>query len=749
MDKRMTTKDTRYKVTVSIIFGLIGFAVNFHTINFSFPPYTATVLIGLIFPMLITRAWGWRYGLLSALAGGCQSIWWAWGPSNGYATFFVVIPFTLWILWHGYVSDLRRKRKIQQWWLNPYIAEIPFRILSTINLYTLSRWAITFNPPPWSWASDATNTIPMHFSHFVVVKQLVVGYVILLLADVLLNLGFVRKFFGLEEKTDQSNTNYIISASLLFGIIFWVADCIIGSRIFHPESSFLDLLALNIPAYDLYVRTFFILTCLAGGLIVSKQLHKQHESKKAMQKSEEKYHLLTDNTIDCIWQMDLGLKFIYVNPSVFKMFGFTEEEWIGSSLSEHCSPKTMRYMLNLKNKILKEAIKKDPKSNSITFETEQLNKDGKTVPVEITAKILFNKFFIPTGIQGTTRDITERKKVEEKLKIFGKALNSTTDAAIISDMDCKIEYVNPALLQNAGVKTEKEIIGHRLSEFIAPESWKLLKEEISPSLSKKGGWKGRLELLRKDGSHYPSILTTSIIKDKNGKPWKNVCLFKDITESKKIEKKMETSLHEKEVLLKEIHHRVKNNLQIVSSLLNMQAKATKNKDITQILSESKNRINTMALIHSQLYENKDLSKINMKGFISRLLKQLFQSYNIRNTKISQNIHIGNYQFPIDTAIPVGLIVNELLTNSIKHGFTGRKEGKIDIALTASKKGEYTLIVSDDGIGLPTGFDIDKSKTLGLHLIKILVENQLQGTMKITCKRGKETAFKINFKTGTD
>jgi len=96
--------------------------------------------------MLITLTWGWKYGLLSALAGVCQSMWFLWGPSNGYAVFFVVPPFTLWIIWHGICANLRRKQKNHKWWLNLYVVEVPFRILSTINLYTLSRWAITLNP---------------------------------------------------------------------------------------------------------------------------------------------------------------------------------------------------------------------------------------------------------------------------------------------------------------------------------------------------------------------------------------------------------------------------------------------------------------------------------------------------------------------------------------------------------------------------------------------------------------------------
>jgi len=319
-----------YKVAVSIILGLLGFAVNFYTLNFAFPPYTATVLIGLLFPMLITLAWGWKYGLLSALVGGCQSMWWLWGPSNGYATFFVVPPFTLWIVWHGLCADWRREQKDHVWWLNAYVVEIPFRILGTINLYTLSRWAITLNPPPWSWAADAPNTIPMRFSSFVVIKQAAVGYVILLLADVLLNLGFVRRFFRLKEDHDQVNTGYIISASLLLGVLFWLVDSIIGSLVFHTESSFLDLLALDIPPDKVYVRTFFILACLLGGLLTSKLLRRQRESDRALQEIEERMRQVVENMPVMMDAFDTEGHFIVWNRECERVTGYSADEIVGN-----------------------------------------------------------------------------------------------------------------------------------------------------------------------------------------------------------------------------------------------------------------------------------------------------------------------------------------------------------------------------------------------------------------------------------
>ncbi|MCD4737058.1 MAG: hypothetical protein K8R53_13525, partial [Bacteroidales bacterium] len=280
-------KNNIYKISISIIFGLLGFFFNFHTIIFPFGGYSAAILFGLLFPMLITLSWGWRYGLLSALAGGCQSMWWLWGPSNGYAILLVVPPFTLWVVWHGIFAELRRKQKTHKWWLSMYIVEIPFRILSTINLLTLSRWAITLNPPSWRWALDAPNTISLHFSIFVTIKQAAVAFVVLLLADVLLNVSHVRIFFKLKEYIDSRKTGYIISIFLLLGCFFWLLDSVFYAFAFHRETSFVDLLALDIPNYNIFTRTVFFIFCLVCGLITSKILRRQKEGEIALKETNQ------------------------------------------------------------------------------------------------------------------------------------------------------------------------------------------------------------------------------------------------------------------------------------------------------------------------------------------------------------------------------------------------------------------------------------------------------------------------------
>ena len=211
---------------------------------------------------------------------------------------------------------------------------------------------------------------------------------------------------------------------------------------------------------------------------------------------------------------------------------------------------------------------------------------------------------------------------------------------------------------------------------------------------------------------------------------------------KQAEKQIKASLKEKEALLQEIHHRVKNNLQIVSSLLSMQARATKDEATVDILTESKNRINAMALIHTQLYESGDLSEINVKRFVDTMLRQMFQAYPVRGTKITPIVRVADYSLPVAIAVPIGLIVNELLSNTFKHAFVNRKEGKIEVDFSVSEKGEVGLTVSDDGVGLPAGFDINTTKTLGLRLVKILAEDQLQGNLEVISREG--TTFKIKF-----
>lgn len=204
-------------------------------------------------------------------------------------------------------------------------------------------------------------------------------------------------------------------------------------------------------------------------------------------------------------------------------------------------------------------------------------------------------------------------------------------------------------------------------------------------------------------------------------------------ERKIIEEAMKKSLSEKETLLKEIHHRVKNNLQIITSLLSLQFKNTKDESVNEAIAKSKDRINSMALIHTKLYRSNDLASIDFGTYLSELVYSISNSYSL-NDKVECKVKSVITNFDIDLCINLGLIINELLTNAFKHAFIGQKSGNIKIELTKNKDELYQLIIADDGIGIPINQNIEIEQTLGLEIVNALT-SQIDGTIDINSEKG--------------
>jgi len=217
--------------------------------------------------------------------------------------------------------------------------------------------------------------------------------------------------------------------------------------------------------------------------------------------------------------------------------------------------------------------------------------------------------------------------------------------------------------------------------------------------------------------------------------------IRDITERKQAQAKILASLAEKETILKEVHHRVKNNMQVISSLLRLQEGRVKDKDAAALLKDSQNRIQSMALVYNKLYQSENLASVNMTDYIKELSAGLVKSYAVSPVRVAVNVAQSNVFLNVDSAIPCGMIINELVTNSLKYAFPGNRKGLITISLTENEKG-LQLTVGDDGVGIPEGVSLANNSTLGIKLVSNLVRDQLGGILEIDRRHG--TAYQINF-----
>ncbi len=233
------------------------------------------------------------------------------------------------------------------------------------------------------------------------------------------------------------------------------------------------------------------------------------------------------------------------------------------------------------------------------------------------------------------------------------------------------------------------------------------------------------------------------ILDKDGKLSAMIVYAQDVTERRQTEKRVEQALREKEVLIGEIHHRVKNNLQVMYGLLEIQADFVEKKSYQEVFKNLQNQIMSMALVHEKLYQGDDLANIDVREYFRRLADVLFMSYGVSNGQILIELNITPVKLSVDTAILCGLIMNELVSNCLKHAFPEGRSGKIMISLQPAEDDRFLLIVSDDGVGLPESVDISDSETFGLQMVQMLIEGRIEG--RLECVRENGTTFRIWFR----
>jgi len=338
---------------------------------------------------------------------------------------------------------------------------------------------------------------------------------------------------------------------------------------------------------------------------------------------------------------------------------------------------------------------------------------------------------------------SQRKRAEEALyaaHVYNRSLiEASLDPLVTIGADGKITDVNAATEAVTGY-IRSELIGTEFSDyFTEPEQARSGYQEVFRAGSVRDH---PLELRHRDG-HVTSVLyNASVYRNEERQVVGVFAAARDITKRKQAEGQLHASLREKEILLKEIHHRMKNNMQVISSLLDLQAMASGKQELTELLHESQRRIQVMALIHEKLYNSNDFTRIDMAGYIKSLSQELLQSYQINPRKIDLIIQTDGVYLDISMAIPCGLILNELISNTLKHAFPEDRHGELQIIMRETRNKEIEIIVLDNGLGMPDDVDIHHPLTVGLHLVSGLVKNQLSGQIKV--RRDNGTRFRIIF-----
>jgi PAS domain S-box-containing protein len=331
-------------------------------------------------------------------------------------------------------------------------------------------------------------------------------------------------------------------------------------------------------------------------------------------------------------------------------------------------------------------------------------------------------------------------------------LNSLPDLITILDLEFKVIWVNNAMAEVLNTPPES-CVGLTCYEVVHGTDVPIIN---CPHEKMMHDGMEHTEEVTEDNLGGYFLVTASPIKDNNGKVLGSVHIARNITERKKMEDQIKKSLEEREMLIKETHHRVKNNLMVISSLLSLQAHYIKDKETQDIFRDSQNRARSMALIHEKLYQTADLKEIDFGDYIQKLSLELFNTYSDKSRNIELDFEVENHLLDINTSIPLGLIVNELISNSLKHAFPvteshgpangtfaspHHEDGQIVVKFVKEDE-NYIFEVSDNGIGLSDDFNIEDNDSLGLSLVISLVD-QIHGELDYDGRDG--TRFTIKFK----
>ena len=452
------------------------------------------------------------------------------------------------------------------------------------------------------------------------------------------------------------------------------------------------------------------------------------KKEEELRRSEQKFRAIFESFYDVFYQTDRDGKIIDISPSIHLQAGYDPNEVIGH-------PVTAFFVEPSARDVFIHKIKETGWIND--YELKLKGKDGTSIETSVSARIILDKNQIPSGIEGILRNITERKRIELALKDSEQKYRDLVDNALVgvyrTNLSGDILFVNEAFSTLVGFSSPEAMI--EKGALVRYKDAKV-REAFIKELRDKGSLNYyEIEMLTNSGETKNVLLSATLSGEEI------LGMVMDITDRKKSTEKVKAALKEKEILLKELHHRVKNNMQVISGLIELQSQQLDDDGAREIFNETRDRVSSMALIHENLYKASDLGNINFAEYIKTLTNHLFYSYNVDFDVIQLKTDVKDVYLDVQVGIPCGLIVNELVSNTLKHAFPGERRGEVKVSLFRGSNSQYTLIVKDTGTGFPKNLDFRKTKSLGMQLVTMLVD-QLEGTIEL--KRDGGTEFVITF-----
>jgi PAS domain S-box-containing protein len=472
---------------------------------------------------------------------------------------------------------------------------------------------------------------------------------------------------------------------------------------------------------------------------IAEDISERKQVQKELQDAKQMYQQILDAITDMILVKGPQSRIVWANKAFRDYYRMENQELAGIVDPQFQEPSYIQQYL------LDDARVFNTGETCKICEEPHLDHEGKIKYFDTIKSPIFNTEGQVVMTVGVSRDTTERKQAEKALReseeCFRQLAENIQDSfwLLSTELNC-ILYISPAYEQIWGRSIE-ELYANSQNwiEWVHSEDQHLLLD-AHPRVLAGESTNREYRIWRPDGTIRWVCDRAFPIHDESGKVYRIAGICEDISERKFTEARIQAALHEKEILVKEIHHRVKNNMQVISSLLQLQAQYIEDEATLSLFEESQTRIHSMALIHEQLYQSENIDRIDLLPYVENLVANLYQSFGCCHDTIQLNLNVDQISLNIETAIPCGLIINELVSNSLKYAFS-QKGGEISIDFYQIEDQQFHLRIKDNGVGFPVDFDVENTETLGLRLVRMLT-HQLEGTLAIDSQYG--TCYDVNF-----